>query len=136
MLQEMARLLAVSVTPSQNADEEVDLEKEVYHSLLEREKLGNTGIGKGIAIPHSRFAGTDTALVALITLEEAIDYDSLDEQHVNVAFGLLVPQEANEAHLAILANIAKLMSEEENRLALAKVETDEQAISLIKHWSS
>lgn len=134
----MARLLAQSLV-NNNADEsddEIDIEKDVYHSLLEREKLGNTGIGKGIAIPHSRFEGADTALIAIITLEAAIDYDSLDNQDVNVAFGLLVPQEANETHLAILANIAKLMSIAENRSALSAVTTSSEALSLIETWSS
>jgi len=110
-------------------------EKDIYHLLLEREKIGNTGVGDGVAIPHSRCAFTDTAVVAIITLETAVDYDSLDRQPVDVAFGLLVPQEATQEHLNLLAQIARLMSNPDHKSALASARSNDEAMNLIRTWS-
>jgi len=131
LLQEMARLLSQALPESL----EDNVEKEVYHALLEREKLGNTGIGNGVALPHSRLARADSAVIAIITLEEPVDYDSIDRQAVDVAFGLLVPQEATQEHLQILADIARMMSQESNRSELLKASTPQHTIDLITSWS-
>lgn len=131
LLQEMARLLTLALPESL----EDNVGKEVYHALLEREKLGNTGIGNGIALPHSRLARANNAVIAIITLEEAVDYDSSDRQAVDVAFGLLVPQEATQEHLQILADIARMMSQEGNRSELLKVTSPQQTIDLIASWA-
>ena len=131
LLQEMARLLSQALPESL----EENVEKEVYHALLEREKLGNTGIGNGVALPHSRMERADNAIIAIITLENAIDYDSLDRQAVDVAFGLLVPQNATQEHLQIIANIARMMSQEGNRSALLDMTSPEQTIELISSWT-
>ena len=128
LLQEMARLLSI---PLIEADQECK-EKDVYHALLEREKLGNTGIGNGVALPHSRFKHTNKAIIAIITLNQAIDYDSLDGQKVDIAFGLIVPQEATQEHLQILADIAGMMSQEDHKNDLVSAKSAEQAIAIIK----
>jgi PTS system nitrogen regulatory IIA component len=132
LLQEMARLLSI---PLCEADEECK-EKDVYHALLEREKLGNTGIGSGVALPHSRFAQANNAVIAIITTDSGIDYDSIDGQDVNIAFGLIVPQEATQEHLRILADIAGLMSQEDNRLKLLAIKNAEQVVDLIENLSA
>jgi len=131
LLQEMARLLSI---PLQEADEECR-EKDVYHALLEREKLGNTGIGNGVALPHSRFELAGEAIIAIIILDQAIDYDSLDKQLVDVAFGLIVPQEATQQHLRILADIARMMSQDDNKKELLSAKSAQQVIDLIKSKS-
>jgi len=128
LLEEMARLLTIPL------DEETK-EKDIYHYLLEREKLGNTGIGNGVALPHSRAQEAKTAVIAIITLKEAIDYDSIDRQPVDIAFGLLVPQDANQEHLNLLANIASLMSDDSNKKALSSATSAEQIIKLIQQRS-
>ena len=110
-------------------------EKDIYHQLLEREKLGNTGVGDGVAIPHSRCAYADEAIVALITLNEPVDYDSIDRKPVDVVFGLLVPQEATQDHLNLLAEIARLMSNPRHKAALASSKSEDEAMSLIKTWA-
>jgi len=125
LLEEMARLLTIPL-------DKTTKEKDIYHYLLEREKLGNTGIGNGVALPHSRAQEAQTAVIAIITLKEAIDYDSLDRQPVDVAFGLLVPQEANQEHLNLLAEIASLMSDDNNKKALSSASSAEQIIQLIE----
>jgi len=129
LLETMANLLTTGL----NEDAK---EKDVYHLLLEREKLGNTGIGNGVAIPHSRCDFTEHAIVSIITLEHAVDYDSLDRQPVDVAFGLLVPQEANQDHLNLLANIAKLMSNESHKKALLSADKPIEITNLIRGWTA
>lgn len=102
LLEEMANLLA--------SDPAVNLStKEVFSLLLDREKMGNTGIGEGVALPHSRCANTSKAVLAIISLSSPIDYDSIDKQPVRLAFGLIVPQDANDQHLSILSQIAKIV---------------------------
>lgn len=123
LLQEMARLLSSPLTGCK--------EKDVYHLLLEREKLGNTGIGNGVALPHSRCEKTDRAVVAIITVREPIDYDSLDRQAVNLAFGLLVPQSATSEHLGLLAEIAKFLSDGENKQRLCEARSAQQIVDLL-----
>ncbi|MBT8114580.1 MAG: PTS sugar transporter subunit IIA [Arenicella sp.] len=128
LLQEMARLLTLPLEEAR--------EKDIYHYLLEREKLGNTGIGNGVALPHSRCEQTNDAVVAIITLREAIDYDSPDRQPVDIAFGLLVPQSATKEHLELLAGIARLMSDETKHASLLEASDAGEVMELIRRWSS
>ncbi len=136
LLQEMARLLSIPLIKSSPNSSDINIEKDVYHALLEREKLGNTGIGNGVAMPHSRFKAASEAVIAIITLETAIDYDSLDRQAVDVAFGLIVPLEANQQHLNILADIARMMSDANNKQKLHSAKTPQAAIELIQSWAN
>lgn len=84
--------------------------KDVFDLLIAREKLGSTGLGNGIAIPHCRIPNCSEPLGTLVTLEEPIDFDAPDEAPVDLLFVLLVPEEANQQHLDILAGIARLFS--------------------------
>ena len=128
LLEKMAQLLTIPL------DEETK-EKDIYHCLLEREKLGNTGIGNGVALPHSRSNYAQTAVIAIITLQNPVDYDSIDRQAVDIAFGLLVPEEATQEHLNLLADIARIMSVEKNKKALSNASTTQEMIKLIKQFS-
>ena len=87
----------------------------IYRALLAREKLGSTAIGEGIAIPHCRINDCSEAAGCLVTLQEPIDYGSADGQDVDVIFVLLVPEEATEAHLKLLAALARSFSNAEVR---------------------
>jgi PTS system nitrogen regulatory IIA component len=131
LLQEMSKLLSIPL----HKIEEDNVEKNIYHALLEREKIGNTGIGNGVALPHSRFVDTNQAVIALITLSNAIDYDSPDHQPVDIAFGLIVPQQATQEHLNLLAEIARLMSHADNKQKLSLATTPDQVMELITSWS-
>ena len=128
LLQHMAQLLTSPLDKKTK-------EKDIYHCLLEREKLGNTGIGNGVALPHSRSNHTQTAIIAIITLKEAVDYDSIDRQPVDIAFGLLVPEEATQEHLNLLADIARIMSVDNNKKALSNASSPEHMIRLITQFS-
>lgn len=85
---------------------------DVLNRLIAREKLGSTGVGDGIAIPHCRVTSCDQPIGTLITLEEAIPFEAPDDKPVDILFVLLVPEEANQQHLDILASIAQLFSEQ------------------------
>ena len=87
----------------------------IYRALLAREKLGSTAIGEGIAIPHCRINECSEAAGCLVTLQEPIDYGSADGQDVDIIFVLLVPEEATEAHLKLLAALARSFSHAEVR---------------------
>jgi PTS system nitrogen regulatory IIA component len=87
----------------------------IYRALLAREKLGSTAIGEGIAIPHCRINECSEAAGCLVTLQEPIDYGSADGQDVDIIFVLLVPEEATEAHLKLLAALARSFSNAEVR---------------------
>ena len=84
-------------------------EREIFDALLKRERLGTTGVGQGIAIPHSRFAKL-TRLVGLFArLEKPIPFDSVDEQPVDLVFLLLAPESAGADHLKALARVSRLL---------------------------
>ena len=82
----------------------------IYRALLAREKLGSTAIGEGIAIPHCRINDCAVAAGCLVTLQEPIDFGSADGQDVDIIFVLLVPEEATDGHLNLLAGLARSFS--------------------------
>jgi PTS system nitrogen regulatory IIA component len=86
---------------------------DVLNRLIAREKLGSTGIGKGIAIPHCRVTNCSVPIGTLVTLEEPIPFDAPDDLPVDLLFILLVPEEAHQQHLDILANVARLLSQDD-----------------------
>ena len=98
----------------------------IFDSLFAREKLGSTGLGQGIAIPHGRIKGLKHAAGALIRLATPIPFDSPDGRPVNLLFVLLVPEQATEEHLQILSELAQRFSDRnfrESLLAAADVQT-------------
>ncbi len=80
---------------------------EVLSSLLRRERLGSTGLGRGVALPHGRLAQIDRAMGAFVKLEKPVDYDAIDGMPVDLVFALVVPEQATEGHLNILAALAE-----------------------------
>ena len=90
----------------------------IYENLIARERLGSTGFGHGIAIPHCRLEDCHQAIGALLQLDGKIDFDALDGQPVDLIFVLLVPQEATEQHLQILKMLAGKLDNAELRDAL------------------
>lgn len=105
--------------------------EEVFTKLIARERLGSTGIGDGIALPHCRISKCTEAVGTFIRLKDKIDFDALDGQPVDLIFLLLVPEEANEAHLQTLALLAERFSDEELRKELRKTDQPEQLYQLI-----
>lgn len=108
--------------------------QDVVDSLIAREKLGSTGIGYGVAIPHGRIKNTDHAIAAFFQLHEGIDFDAADHQNVDLLFALLVPEESTSEHLQLLAQLAEMFSDEEFRAKL-RATKDRQAIyNLLSSW--
>lgn len=97
---------------------------ELYDALLSREKLGSTGIGNGIAIPHCRLEQVNRATIVLMSLDKPIDFDSIDRRPVDLIFALLVPSSQCDEHLATLAEIAELAQSEDKLTLLREKQTN------------
>ena len=107
---------------------------QVFDSLFAREKLGSTGLGQGIAIPHGRIKGIKDAVGAMIRLREPIPFDAPDGQPVNLIFVLLVPERATDLHLQILSELAQMFSDQVFREQLLKASSAEALHQLIAGW--
>lgn len=118
-LEDLAQLLAKGAKSVAATD--------ILTSLSTREKLGSTGLGHGVAIPHGRIAGIENSVGAIMRLKHPLDYDAHDGHPVDLIFGLLVPQGATEAHLKHLAAIAEMFSDEVF-CKKARAATDSQAL--------
>ena len=91
----------------------------VFDSLFARERLGSTGLGQGVAIPHGRIAKLNAPTGAFLRLKEAIPFEAPDGKPVNLLFFVLVPEKATEAHLQILAALAEMFADESMRARLS-----------------
>jgi len=87
-------------------------ERVVFDVLLERERLGSTGVGAGVAIPHGKLAGLDRLSAVFARLREPIEFDAIDERPVDLIFLLLAPRSAGADHLKALARISRLLRDE------------------------
>jgi PTS system nitrogen regulatory IIA component len=108
----------------------------VFDSLFAREKLGSTGLGKGVAIPHGRIKGLKEAVGALVRVKEPIPFDAPDGEPVGLAFVLLVPERATDLHLQILSELAQMFSDAAFRAQLVAAPTTEDAHRLITEWKA
>jgi len=90
----------------------------VLERIEEREKLGSTGFGRGVAIPHARIDNLEAPVAAFLKLEAPVDFDAADGMPVDCVFGLLSPEQAGAAHLQALAAISRLMRDEKMHAAL------------------
>lgn len=92
----------------------------VFDALLAREKLGSTGLGEGIAIPHCRMPGIENINVTMLKLEEGVEYEASDDKPVFFLFCLVVPEDSNDDHLELLASLAELLDDEQLRNSIQK----------------
>jgi PTS system nitrogen regulatory IIA component len=90
----------------------------VFDCLIAREKLGSTGLGHGVAIPHGRLAGLDKTIGVFIRVPKGVDFDAPDNEPVDLIFALLVPEESTDEHLQVLADIASYFNSRGSRDAL------------------
>ena len=107
VLEQIASLVATELA-------ELD-EQDIFESLIAREKLGSTGFGNGIAIPHCRLPGCHAPLSAVLRLDSAVDFDAIDGAPVDLLFVLLVPEAATDEHLELLRQIASMLDRKEVR---------------------
>lgn len=108
----------------------------VFDSLFAREKLGSTGLGQGIAIPHGRIKGLRDAIGALIRLREPVPFDAPDGQPVKLIFVLLVPERATDLHLRILSELAQMFSSKPLRESLINAPSPAAVAQLVADWQS
>ncbi|MCF8197711.1 MAG: PTS IIA-like nitrogen regulatory protein PtsN [Sulfuritalea sp.] len=106
----------------------------VYDALFAREKLGSTGLGQGIAIPHGRIKGLKTPIGAFVRLEAPVQFDAPDGKLVGLVFVLLVPEAANEQHLQLLSELAQMFSDPSFREQLATASTAAALHGLFTNW--
>jgi PTS system nitrogen regulatory IIA component len=107
----------------------------VFDSLFARERLGSTGLGEGVAIPHGRIKGLKEALAAVVRLAEPIPFDAPDDQPVRLLVFLLVPEHATEEHLEILSELAELLSDRSIRESLLTCEDPAQVHRILATWT-
>jgi PTS system nitrogen regulatory IIA component len=108
----------------------------ITDSLFARERLGSTGLGHGVAIPHGRIKGLKAPMAAVFQLQNPIGFDAPDEQPVNLLIFLLVPEAATQKHLQILSEIAELLSDAALREKLKTCAFAAELHDLIAHWHS
>lgn len=125
LMQHISQFLADSIQDAEPS--------EIYERLIAREKLGSTGIGEGIAIPHSRLAECHETIGALFLLDTPIDFDSIDRKPVDIVFVLLVPEEANEQHLKTLSMLAEQFSQSSFRERLRDARSTSELYEIAVH---
>jgi nitrogen PTS system EIIA component len=106
----------------------------VFDALLARERLGSTGLGHGIAIPHGRIKGLREAVGAFVRTSTPIPFEAPDGNPVQLIFVLLVPEKATDLHLQILSELAQMFSDKEMRAQLAALPDAHKAQRLISEW--
>ena len=138
-------LVSVDATSKKRAFEEAGLLFEnlyglsralVTDSLFSRERLGSTGLGHGVAIPHGRIKGLKAPMAAVFQLEHAIGFDAPDDQAVSLLIFLLVPEAATQKHLEILSEIAEMLSDAALRQKLSASNDAADLHALIANWRS
>lgn len=102
----------------------------ILKKITERERLGSTGLGRGIAVPHGRIENLEEPVISVVKLSNPIDYDAPDEQPVWLAVGLLVPIEANEAHLKLLSLLVTRFQDESFIDSMKQCHSREQVVAL------
>jgi PTS system nitrogen regulatory IIA component len=117
-------LQLVAESLAQDANDQESSADTIYESLMERERLGSTGLGDGVAIPHCRM-DCEKILGAFVSLINAIDYEALDGEPVDLIFVLVVPKEEATAHLEALATLAQIFEAQDYRDRLRAASTDE-----------
>lgn len=106
----------------------------VYESMFARERLGSTGLGHGVAIPHGRIKNLKGALGAFMRLTSPVPFDAPDGKPVSLAFVLLVPERATEKHLQILSELAQMFSDPQVREAMLSAADADSLYRTISSW--
>lgn len=123
-LEELSELLARST-------DEMDA-GEIFEGLIERERLGSTGLGHGVAIPHARLPGREKALGAFMTLHNGVDFDAIDQKPADLLFALLVPDHFTDEHLELLAGLARLFDDDSLCQKLRQISDKSQLLEALK----
>jgi nitrogen PTS system EIIA component len=123
LLEKAAELLA-NASGSANA-------REIFDSLCQRERLGSTGLGHGVAIPHGRVDSQEAVAGAMIRLKRPIDFDAPDHEKVDLFFALAVPGQCTDSHLKLLAEMADRLGRQGQRDALRQIDDADELLRLL-----
>ena len=104
----------------------------IYGQLLERERLGSTGLTNGIALPHARMRGLTQPAGAFLRLQQGVDYEALDDQPVDLIFALLVPESSTQEHLDLLASLAGMFKDSSLCEKIRQAEEVDQILGLLQ----
>ncbi|HAS4600482.1 TPA: PTS IIA-like nitrogen regulatory protein PtsN [Vibrio cholerae] len=104
---------------------------ELFECMLSREKMGSTGIGNGIAIPHARMSDSENAVAVLLQCEEPIEFDSIDNRPVDLLFALLVPEDQCKEHLKTLACMAERLNDKQTLKQLRNAASDQELYNIM-----
>tara|TARA_B100001057_G_scaffold137087_1_gene136719 strand:+ start:2530 stop:2988 length:459 start_codon:yes stop_codon:yes gene_type:complete len=105
----------------------------LFNKLYEREKLGSTSVGNGVALPHARVEGIDIPFVSIVILENAIDFDNIDDLDVDIVLCLIVPHDQSNNHLELLASLSEVLDQLSIRRTLRKSRNSEQIINCLRN---
>ena len=104
----------------------------IFSNLLNRERLGSTGLGQGFAVPHARIPELDKTLACFFRLKEAVNFESPDNRPVDLVFTIVIPEEATEEHLLILSSLARIFSNNEVCEAIRAAGSKDEIEQIIK----
>ena len=107
-------------------------QSKIFNNLLDRERLGSTGLGAGFAIPHARLVDLDTTIACFIRLNQPVKFEAPDNQPVDLVFAIIIPEKATDEHLKILSSLAKIFSQSDICDAIRNASTDEEVARIIK----
>ena len=123
---QVLEIIAKTASSVTNCEQQI-----IFDALVERERLGTTGIGKGVAIPHARLAGL-TELYCTFLRVKPVDFEAVDSKPVDLIFCLLVPEESGADHLKALARISKLLRNEDICTSLRSANTTQEVLNIIE----
>lgn len=123
LLEKAASLLAAAPGSAASRD--------IFDSLCQRERLGSTGLGHGVAIPHGRVSGQESVAAAVIRLQTPIDFDAPDSEKVDLFFALAVPDKCTDVHLRLLADIAERLGSAEQRQVIRDIREPDKLLKVL-----
>ena len=104
----------------------------LFSNLLEREKLGSTGLGKGFAVPHARLVNLEQAIGLFIKLSQPVNFEAPDNQPVDLVFAIIIPEQATDQHLQTLSALARVFSQADICDAIRQANSAEEVVGLIE----
>lgn len=111
------------------------VELEMFEGLCNRERLGTTALGHGVALPHGRMKKLQHAVGAFAQLSSGVDFDAADRERVDLLFAIAVPEKSTEEHLQLVAQIAELFSDETMRQRLRQANNADEVFQVLSQWS-
>lgn len=128
------RLLELIASTLNQGSEDIELERRIYDGLCARERLGSTGLGHGVAIPHGRITGLVGPVGAFLRLDEPLDFDASDGEPVDLVFALVVPEHFSQQHLLLLSQLAEMFSDSDFCARLRDCHTDAALQAALADW--